>query len=267
MNHIDLFSGIGGFALSAKWAGFKTRMFCENDKFCQKVLAKNFPNVPIHDDIKTFNYSGKIDLLTGGIPCQPFSVAGKRKGKKDDRYLWPDMFRIIRQTQPSYVLIENVMGIIPIGLDDILVDLERENYAFVVLVLPASAAQAPHKRERVWIIAHRDSERCNVWCDTWDKRFTKENIDRHVQALQSEWAQLKPQSWSTMQSDDWLRFNSESCRAHDGLSVRLERDRIRALGNAIVPQIAYPILKIIYDIENGTAAHELNDSRIKKTIL
>lgn len=296
MNHVDLFSGIGGFALAAKWAGFTTTQFVEIDSFCQKVLTKNFPDIPIHDDIKTFTTSAKIDLLTGGFPCQPFSVAGKRKGKSDDRYMWPEMLRVICSASPTYVLIENVTGIISIALDDILLDLERERYATRIFVLPASAAQAPHKRERVWIIANRHGKRCDMWCDTWEKRFSQENINRNVQAIQSEWEKLKPQSWKNFNAQNWLantdsiageqtnsktkpikktgnawmgysgQNRSTTSESHwqenqppipgmdDGLPFRLDRNK--ALGNAIVPQIAYPILKIIYDIEKQKVENE-----------
>src|SRR5690242_14537733 len=106
MRHLDLFSGIGGFSLAAGWAGFTTVQFCEIDPFCQKVLAKNFPGVPIHDDIRTLagESLGPIDLITGGFPCQPFSVAGKRRGADDDRHLWPEMARLVGECRPRWVL-------------------------------------------------------------------------------------------------------------------------------------------------------------------
>ena len=105
--HLDLFSGIGGFALAAKWAGYETIQFVEIDPFCHKVLKKHWPDVPIHSDIKTFDvtkYNGSIDLITGGFPCQPYSVAGKRLGKADDRALWPEMLRIISEIRPAWVI-------------------------------------------------------------------------------------------------------------------------------------------------------------------
>src|SRR5579864_3338734 len=117
---MDLFSGIGGFALSAQWSGFETIQFVEKDLFCQKVLNKNFPHVPIHEDIKTFNHFTPVTLLTGGFPCQPFSVSGKKRGKEDDRYLWPHIFRIIKQCKPIWVVCENVKGIVEMELDNII---------------------------------------------------------------------------------------------------------------------------------------------------
>lgn len=243
MKLLDLFSGIGGFSLAARWAGIETIQFVEKDPFCQKVLAKNFPHVPIHDDIKTFHCSQKVDLITGGFPCQGFSIAGKRKGKEDARYLWPEMFRVIKESNPQWIIAENVTGIISIALDTILMELENENYSTETFIIPASAAKAPHKRERVWIIANRHGKRCNLWCDYREERFNQENIDRNISTLQSEWEELKPQPWKIMQANEWLSANADFSRINNGVPNRV--DRIRSLGNAIVPQVVFPILKII----------------------
>ena len=156
MKHLDLFSGIGGFALAARWAGIETVQFVEIEPFAQKVLNKNFPNIPIHDDIKTFKadeFSG-IGIITGGYPCQPFSQAGQRRGEKDDRHLWPEMFRVIREARPDWVLAENVAGHVSMGLDDVLDDLESEDYTTQSIVIPACAKDARHRRDRVWIVAY-----------------------------------------------------------------------------------------------------------------
>ena len=118
--HIDLFSGIGGFAISASWAGYTTRVFCEQDKYCTRVLNRHWPDVPVIPDIRDFDgtqWRGSR-LLTGGFPCQPFSVAGEHRGKKDDRYLWPEMCRVIEEARPSWVIAENVTGIIEVALDE-----------------------------------------------------------------------------------------------------------------------------------------------------
>jgi DNA (cytosine-5)-methyltransferase 1 len=159
--HLDLFSGIGGFALAAQWAGFRTVQFCEIDPFCQKVLAKNFPGVPVHDDIKTLSGEsvGPVDVVTGGFPCQPVSQAGKRRGSADDRYLWPEMARIVSEVRPRWVLGENVAGLISMGLDQCLSDLEDLGYDARAVVVPACAVGAPHRRDRVWIVAHDQRER------------------------------------------------------------------------------------------------------------
>mgnify|MGYP003634392009 CR=1 FL=1 len=164
MTHLDLFSGIGGFALAARWAGFETIQFVENEPFCQKVLAKNFKGVPIHGDIKTFKANGIVSpfLLTGGYPCQPFSQAGKRRGQNDDRHLWPEMFRIIQECRPTWVLAENVSGHIKLGLQEVLTDLESEGYDTQTFHIGAVAQDAPHRRMRLWIVAYSNSTTSRV---------------------------------------------------------------------------------------------------------
>ena len=154
--HLDLFSGIGGFALAAKWNGYKTIGFCEQDKFCQAILKKHWPEVPIIEDIRQVrgNLYPKISLLTGGFPCQPFSVAGERRGKDDNRYLWPEMLRVIRETKPDWIIGENVAGIVNMALDQVHSDLETEDYEVETLIIPACSVDASHRRDRCWIVAH-----------------------------------------------------------------------------------------------------------------
>lgn len=152
LKHLDLFSGIGGFSLASKWSGFETIQFVEKDKFCQKVLKKNFPDIPIHGDIKTFSFTDKVELLTAGFPCQPFSMAGKKQGRYDNRYLWPECLRIIKQCNPSWIVAENVTGIVEMELGNIILDLAGEGYESQGFVIPACAANAPHRRDRVWIV-------------------------------------------------------------------------------------------------------------------
>ena len=158
MKVIDLFSGIGGFALGLESTGyFKTVQFVENEKWCQQILAKNFPGVPIHDDVKTFK-GYHADLVVGGFPCQPFSVAGKGKATQDDRHLWPDMFRVIKETKPTWVIGENVRNIVSISdgmvLEQVYLDLESQGYEVQSFIIPASAVNAPHQRYRTWIVAY-----------------------------------------------------------------------------------------------------------------
>ena len=153
--HLDLFSGIGGFALAAGWAGYNTIGFCEVEDHPRRILSSRFSGVPIHGDIRELNgsdYQG-VSLITGGYPCQPFSQAGKRQGAADDRHLWPEMLRVVKQARPAWVLAENVAGHITLGLDEVLADLEGEGYAARAVVIPACAVNAPHRRDRVWIIA------------------------------------------------------------------------------------------------------------------
>jgi DNA (cytosine-5)-methyltransferase 1 len=153
--HLDLFSGIGGFALAAGWAGYQTVGFCEIEDYPRRILSKRFPGVPCHRDIRELDgsiYRG-VDLITGGYPCQPFSQAGQRKGKEDDRHLWPELRRVVAQARPAFLVAENVAGHITLGLDEVLADLESEGYAGRAIVVPACAKNALHRRDRVWIIA------------------------------------------------------------------------------------------------------------------
>jgi len=159
--HVSLFSGIGGLDLAAEWAGFKTVLFVERDPYAQRVLSKHWPKVPIIDDIrKVHNESAKgpIHLLSGGFPCQPFSHAGKRRGTEDDRYLWPEMFRVIHELAPKWVVAENVPGLLSIDggmvFETVCLDLEGEGYEILPLVYPAAGVGANHKRDRVFIVAH-----------------------------------------------------------------------------------------------------------------
>ena len=156
MRLLDLFSGIGGFSYAAEKlvGGYKTVAFCEMDEFCQKVLQKHWPEIPIYDDVRTLDATrlGRIDIVTGGYPCQPFSQAGKRQGEKDERHLWPEMLRIIKSCKPRYVVAENVAGHVNMGLDQVLTDLENQGYTTRPIIIPACAKNAPHRRDRVWII-------------------------------------------------------------------------------------------------------------------
>lgn len=163
MNHGSLFSGIGGFDLAAEWMGWNNVLHCEKDKKARAVLKKNFPLVESHEDIFNLDgkkYKGSIDIITGGFPCQPFSLAGKRKGRNDDRYLWPEMLRVIRQIKPTYIVGENVYGLLNMEngktLDKIYSDLENEGYKVESFIIPACALGAWHRRDRIWIIAYSD---------------------------------------------------------------------------------------------------------------
>lgn len=162
MIHASLFSGIGGFDLAAKWAGWDNAFNCEIDPFCRQVLKYHFPNAVQYEDIKTTDFTvwrGKIDVLSGGFPCQPFSTAGKRKGTADNRYLWPEMLRAIREIKPRWVVGENVLGIVSwdggLVFEKVHADLEAEGYEVQAFVLPACGVDAPHQRYRTWFVAHR----------------------------------------------------------------------------------------------------------------
>jgi len=166
---LDLFSGIGGFSLGLeRTGGFETAAFCEIEPFPRKVLAKHWPDTPIAGDIRKLSYNyetksliydgkiiyvGTISLICGGYPCQPFSNAGKRRGKEDDRHLWPEFMRLVAELRPSWVIGENVAGHVSMGLDDVLSDLESEGYACRTFIIPACAKDAKHRRDRVWTLA------------------------------------------------------------------------------------------------------------------
>lgn len=156
MRVLDLFSGIGGFSLGLERAGFQTVAFCEIEEYPRLVLKRHWPDVPIFKDVRLLDgkqFRGAVELICGGFPCQPFSVAGKQGGKEDDRHLWPEMLRLVHEVKPAFVICENVAGFIRMALDDALLDLESEGYTCQSFVIPACAVGAVHRRDRVWIIA------------------------------------------------------------------------------------------------------------------
>ena len=159
LRHVDLCSGIGGFSLGFEWAELsKPVLFCDIEPWSRQILAKHWPDVPIAEDVKELaNDSDRnvpnCDIITAGYPCQPFSQAGKRRGTEDDRHIWPFIFSIIQSKRPTWCVFENVYGHVTLGLDEVLSDLERESYATRPFVVPACATDAPHRRDRLWIIA------------------------------------------------------------------------------------------------------------------
>jgi len=225
--HIDLFSGIGGFALAANAANFRTRVFCEQDDYCAKVLRRHWPNVPIIPDVKEFDgarWKG-ADLLTGGFPCQPFSNAGLKLGKEDnDRYLWPEMFRVIKEARPRFVLAENVTPLVRLALDEVLSDLGSEGYSCGTVVLPACAVNASHRRPRCWVLAHANSERGRGG------------------ECEREYATNAGEPSGSPELRNW---DAEPLVGRVAHGIPHRTHRLKALGNAIVPQVAYEILKRI----------------------
>lgn len=162
MTHASLFSGIGGFDLAAEWAGWTNAFNCEIDPFCRKVLKYHFPNAEQYEDIRATDFTvwkDRIDVLTGGFPCQPFSLAGKRRGTEDDRYLWPAMLDVIRTVRPRWVVGENVYGIVNwsegLVFEQVCADLEAAGYEVQPYIIPACGVGAPHRRDRCWFVAHR----------------------------------------------------------------------------------------------------------------
>ena len=171
MDHLSLFSGIGGLDLAAEMAGMHTVGQCELADYPTKVLEKNWPDVPRWRDIRTLTMESfyertglrTVDVISGGFPCQPFSVAGKRRGTKDDRYLWPEMLRVISELRPAWVVGENVAGIVNMALDQALSDLESIGYTCQAFIIPACAVDAQHRRDRCAIIANNNTVRCHMW--------------------------------------------------------------------------------------------------------
>jgi DNA (cytosine-5)-methyltransferase 1 len=337
LTHLSLFSGIGGLDLAAEMAGFRTVGQCEWADYPTKVLEKHWPDVPRWRDIRTLtgeNFYEKtglrtVDVISGGFPCQPFSVAGKRRGKEDDRYLWPEMLRVISELRPAWVVGENVAGIVNMALDQVYADLENEGYAVQAFVIPACAVDAPHRRDRCAIIANRygaglqaqgpkqqtarvagihkdvaDAEsvrlqrerpggdqiggtrhekaqperRCDVLSDT-DNRGRSLWRDGELPAVEETGTSRADHGGKTPEyvTGEWWPAEPNVRRVVNGVPSRVDRgmsapgywmpepdgvpritqkrehrsDRLKCLGNAVVPQQFYPVFKAIADIERG----------------
>jgi DNA (cytosine-5)-methyltransferase 1 len=267
MNVLDLFSGIGGFSLGLERAGMRTVAFCERDEFCRAVLAKHWPGVPCFDDIHTLGADGlaglgPIDLVCGGFPCQPFSVAGDQRAHQDDRHLWPEMRRVIALQRPAWVIGENVTGIVALALDDVLFDLEALGYATRTFIIPACAVDAQHRRDRVWIIAHRNSgglaqqPECDRGASQREDGACRNDLERLCDpvanspsprlqgggAAREVWRREFPTGGSRDAHNRWLP-EPDVGRVATGVPRRV--DRLRALGNAVVPQVVYELGRAI----------------------
>ncbi|MCY8247480.1 DNA (cytosine-5-)-methyltransferase [Bacillus inaquosorum] len=329
MKSIELFAGIGGIALAAEWAGIETVAFCEREPFCQKVLSKNFPGVPIFDDVRTLNRQlleekgviepgGTIDIISGGFPCQPYSIAGKRRGTEDDRDLWPEMFRIIKELRPTWVVGENVANFANMELDRTLFDLESAGYKGQSFIIPACAVDAKHRRDRTFVVAYSDHKRQQTWgcekssggafisrfsvmantdserlqrtgtkqqtagsagkseaishtdskglertnrpelessdvtrCSTLADSENKRDVRRHRIISDNDGSTGKGSYYrtGTETDDSWQRWPAEPDVGRVAHGVPNRVDRIKGLGNAVVPQQIYPIFKAIMDQE------------------
>ena len=309
MNHLDLFSGIGGFALAVDrvWPNSE-HIFCDTDLFCRAVLKKHWPNSLIYGDIRTITdtdwnrlqeqgaeqqtggdrqfletptnstsggfwqreaianekghasesehnreleggferpYRFQCDLLTGGFPCQPFSQAGRRRGTDDDRYLWPEMLRVIQLTKPTWVIAENVRGLLTIEqgvvFEHVCLDLEGSGYEVQPLIIPAVSVNAPHRRDRIWIIAHNAQNSIS--------QRSRRGMEGGGQILERQSSEIKDArpSWE----ENWIEVATRLCTLDDGLPNGLPRPRgwrnaaLKAVGNSIVPQVAEEIMKAI----------------------
>jgi len=284
MRHVDLCSGIGGFALGFEWAGLSYPvMFCDIEKWSRHIVSKHWPDVPIAKDVKELanDPDGLIpecDIITAGYPCTPFSVAGDRRGQEDDRHIWPEIFTIIKAKRSTWCIFENVFGHISMGLDEVLSDLEGENYAVRPFVIPACAVDAPHRRDRVWIIAknvenaghrtgrhkwvaERGQDPSGEWAADTSKASGSGQQSETLANADSKRLQGGKKTRNTSQI--WKKRNKQLTRrnkfpkgqnwlpeppvgrvAH-GIPRRV--DRLRGLGNAIVPQIAQRIGETILE--------------------
>jgi len=318
MTHGSLYTGIGGWLLAAFWAGIENIFTCEIDPFCNKVIDKRFPEIPKenrHGNIKEMDftkYRGTIDILSTSDPCQPFSFAGKRKGKADDRFLWPQTIRAVRESQPAYVVFENVPGFISLGFETVTSDLEAEGYQVESFIIPACAVGAWHRRDRLWIIAHTMYDRDRQQMESggkcknefefkkpksrtqYSEQFneldkstrdkgedvsdtnrtrsgtSRSRTDRYGQKKnkgqegqsQSESCGLgkdvpNPTSQGSegngyktgqITGPSYWDIESGICRVADGIPSRV--DRLKSLGNSIVPQIAYIIFEAIKQVND-----------------
>ena len=262
MNVLDLFSGIGGFSVGLEATGkFKTIGFCEKDKFCQKVLRKHWSNVPIYEDIKKLDARKiKADVVVGGFPCQSISIAGKQKGKDDDRFLFPEMLRVIKEVQPRWIIGENVSNLINISdgqiLQDIHNSLEAENYEVQTFNITASSQGAWHKRSRVWIVAANTNSRLRrgrgAEFKSGKNQVREFYFKEEEQSEQHIWSKAVGHNVISGETKDWWQTFSKLYRIPHGIQYGLDKDRanrIKALGNAIVPQIATEIGKAIIKAE------------------
>lgn len=270
--HVDLFSGIAGFALAARWAGVETIAFAEIDPYASRVIERHFPGVRNYGDVRNVP-SLDAWLLTGGVPCQPASVAGKRRGAEDDRWLWPEALAAVERIRPAWVLFENPTGILSLNdgveFERICLALESQGYEVQPVVIPACAVQAPHRRDRVWIVAHvhevrrdvrepqgqgiqrtdqaRDEADPGGFSNTERGRlqggiFKRGQPETEV-ATEGRSANGRPRirgAWAAEPEESWL---------DDGLSTQLAEIYSRLWGNAIVPQVAYQLIRRMIEAE------------------
>ena len=234
MTHGSLFSGIGGFDLAAEWMGWQNVFHCEWNTFGQRVLKYYWPDAISYNDITQTDFTihrGRIDILTGGFPCQPYSMAGKRLGKEDDRHLWPEMLRAIREIQPRWVVGENVFGLVNwsngLVFHEVQADLEAEGYEVQSYVLPAVSVNAPHRRDRVWFVAHAmRNGRGEGWNWRQSKFFDKNGKEERTSSDTNRSTTGTPREGGSVEQNDIT--NTESIGQEYALENReLERKRFR----------------------------------------
>lgn len=287
MTHGSLFSGIGGFDLAAEWMGWTNVFNCEWEEFPRQILKHHFPNAKQYGDVRDLQateYSGHLDILTGGFPCQPYSVAGERKGNEDERHLWPEMLRVIRECKPTWVVGENVLGLVNwsdgLVFEEVCSDLESEGFEVQPIVLPAAGvASCPHRRDRVWFIAYSNDNRKSRRPQRDETEGGGEGIQErdevqladesnHLRELSTYSRGVRPPSQvadgkleggqrppERREWDVWHSFPTKPalCGGDDGIPRELDsitfpkwrKETIKAYGNAIVPQVALQIFRAI----------------------
>ena len=284
--HGSLFSGIGGFDLAAEWMGWTNVFHCDLNPFGRKILKHHFPDSTSYEDITKTDFSiyrGELDILTGGFPCQPFSLAGKRKSTEDERYLWHEMFRAVQEIKPQFVIAENVYGIVNIdgGLvfEAVCADLEAEGYEVTPFILPACAKNAPHRRERCWFVAYSKSRRSGELRNESQEERSRDSNElpgeqhrlssedgnapdskcwkREEQRLSSRRGRKRKQD----ERNDFAKFPTQPpvCGGDDGIPSQLDNitipkwrnESIKGYGNAIVPAVAHELFKAINILHYG----------------
>jgi DNA (cytosine-5)-methyltransferase 1 len=264
---LDTFSGIGGFSYAAERivGGFQTVTFVEREPFCQRILAKHWPEVPIHDDITTFNpRPHSADVICGGFPCQDISTAGKQAGIKEGTRsgLFYELMRVIRLVQPRYVVLENVAAILANGLDAVLGELAEAGFDAEWACIPASAVGACHQRDRWWLVAYSNYAGVEA---PWPKQLAaraQQHGELDAANTSSQGLERQKPAWrfaARQLCPDWGGYISKPvlCRGDDGLSGRV--DRLKALGNAVVPQVAAIPLARVLELERVRAANPARD--------
>ena len=295
---LSLFSGIGGLDLAFEWAGGEVSAMCELEPYCQKVLRKHWPDVPLFEDIRELKGSdvGAVDVIYGGFPCQPFSVAGNKKGKDDSRYLWPEFSRLVGEIKPRWVVAENVPGILRIAADDVCGDLERQGYSVGIWDFEAASVGAHHRRERIFFVAHAGRTLRQGLSEARDFRGSAETRNAHaversgssyapnpneircyLRGLEGQGVERQESPFNKADSGSEVTTDPSSPRCTEciggglqkthaafglcgrwELEPRMDRvvnglphrvDRLRALGNAVVPQQAYPVFKAIIEAD------------------
>lgn len=252
MRHGSLFSGIGGFDLAAQWMGWENVFHCEWNPFGQKVLKHYWPGAESFSDITKTDftkYENAIDIISGGFPCQPFSNAGEKQGANDERYLWPEMLRAVREIKPRWIVGENVYGILTEKFGDVFEEicasLEAEGYEIQTVGIPATAINAAHERNRVWFIAHSNSrmlENVRVLPNKGEGIRQNAPIQSHDRAFIHGFSK-------TTHGEKLCEFDGVPGRLDRATLSKWRRESIKAYGNAIVPGVAYQIFRAIEQYE------------------